>query len=296
MIDNLLYEPHVIVDPLRPYVYHIGNRGTMPHWHENVEILYFHGPGDVRCDRTEYKVSEGDITIFGSNMIHSVTGDRETRYDCLIIDSKFLLDNGIAVSDLKFVGLVHEEKTSKLYREVMREAMARDTVGDEYSSAAVKAAILALMVYTCRRWARPSTGERSHGDTVRRALSFIKAHIDEQLTVDRIAEHAQVSKYYFCREFHRETGLTVVRYINNLRCREAERLLHRTDYTISEIARMCGFENLSYFTRTYKTVTGYTPTESRSFGDRPVHETVSSIKVVKTLEDMNAPDYNGYCY
>ena len=86
------------------------------------------------------------------------------------------------------------------------------------------------------------------------------------MSVDEIADHVKMSKYYFCREFRRETGYTVVRYINNVRAREAERLLKQTDAPVQEIARSCGYENLSYFTRTFKSVTGKTPSETRRDG------------------------------
>ena len=52
-------------------------------------------------------------------------------------------------------------------------------------------------------------------------------------------------------------------YINNLRCREAERMLRSGEETVGEVARRCGFDNLSYFTRTFRAVVGKTPSELR---------------------------------
>ncbi len=62
-----------------------------------------------------------------------------------------------------------------------------------------------------------------------------------------------------------ETACKLYRNVANaISCREAEKLLRDGKYTVGEVARRCGFENLSYFTRTYKTIIGHTPTASRS--------------------------------
>ncbi|MBQ8552083.1 MAG: helix-turn-helix transcriptional regulator [Clostridia bacterium] len=260
------YEQHKLSDPSQPYLFHLGNCGIMPHWHENIEILYFHGDASVICDRKEYAVCEHDIAVFGFNALHASPINGDTKHDCLIIDTDFLARNGIDVSTLRFQCVIRDESFAALFKNVEREVkLARD--GDAFGDAAVKAAILTLAVELCRAYSGREDNERVRGSVIKRAIGYIKSHYDEPLTVDRLAENVNVSKYYFCREFHSETGYTVVRYINNLRCREAERLLRDTGCSIGEVARMCGFENMSYFTRTYKSIIGKTPTETRMTND-----------------------------
>ena len=262
------YEPHILPDPSTPYVFHKYNRYAMPHWHENIEILYFHGNGSVVCDRTAYDIHTHDIAVFNSNTLHSIPDIADVTHDCLIIESGFLQKCDINVSKIKFDCIINDETAQKLYLEVEDAIYSRNNGDDAFGAAAVKAAILSLMVYLCRNYSHSETGESGHGDAVKRALGYIKSHFDEPLTVEQIADSVIISKYHFCREFHRETGFTVVRYINNLRCREAEKLLRNGKHTVSEIARTCGFENLSYFTRTYKTIIGHTPTASRSHDEQ----------------------------
>ncbi|MBQ2766180.1 MAG: helix-turn-helix transcriptional regulator [Clostridia bacterium] len=259
---NKRYEPHVLSDPSTPYVFHASNRTSMPHWHENIEILYFLGDGGIVCDRTAYEVHEHDIAVFNSNVLHSVPRSTEVQHSCLIIDGAFLAKCDINTSEIKFDCVISDDKARELYLAAADVIGRRRENDDAFAAAEVKSAILALMVHLCRNFSQRDCGEQGHGDSVKRALGYIKSHFDEPLTVDQIANSVNVSKYYFCREFHRETGFTVVRYINNLRCREAEKLLREGKYTVSEVARMCGFENPSYFTRTYKTIIGHTPSES----------------------------------
>jgi len=257
------YEPHIMTDPSQPYFFHVSNRSIIPHWHENIEILYFHGNSTVICDREEYTVREHDIAIMGSNALHASPRCGDTTHDCLIIDTDFLARSGINVSNLKFKCVVSDKEIEELFVKVGREVkLARE--GDAFGAAAVQAAILTLAAEICRRYSQSDEGGRARAGAVKRAIGYIKSHFDEPLTVDKIAESVNVSKYYFCREFHSETGYTVVRYINNLRCREAQKLLYEGKLSIGEIARLCGFENVSYFSRMYKQIIGETPTQTRS--------------------------------
>lgn len=256
------YESHIIPDLAHPYKFHFKHVLCMPHWHENIEILQFSGSGSVICDRMSYDVREGDIVVISSNMLHSVPECGGTTHDCLIIDNAFLAKNNLNVLGLKFERIIRDEAVSALFRDVMAEVV-RAQKGDEYGAAAVKAAILTLAVRICRSYSVAEGQEYGRNDAIKRALGYIKANYSEPLTVDMIAGKVNISKYYFCREFHRETGFTVVRYINNLRCREAEKLLRAGKHTVGEAARACGFENLSYFTRTYKAIIGVTPSQTK---------------------------------
>ncbi len=255
------FEDHDIKDMSKPFIAHFDCNGTMPNWHENVELLYFHKPSTIKCGQKAYDVDVGDIAIFSSNMTHSTRFLGKT-HDCLIIDSSFLKKNDIDISCVKFDPVIKDAEISELFTKAMEEiSVAND--GEPYTMASIKAALLSLMVAVCRRYSVNADLENGRGESVRKAIGYIRAHFNEQLTVDEIAENVNVSKFYFCREFRRETGLTVIQYLNNFRCREAEKLLNEGKYSVSEIGRMCGFDNLSYFTRMYKQIIGVTPTKSK---------------------------------
>lgn len=260
------YEAHVVPNPSYPFIYHRANAYAMPHWHENIEILYSHGNGGVICDRESYEVQEHDIIVFNSNTLHAVPEFEGVTHACLIVDGAFLERCDIVPEKIKFNCVVRDPEVSAAFLRVAEEVEAM-RAGEPYGPAGVKAAILDLVVRLCRDHSISATDGKTRVDGIKRAIGYIKANFDEALTVEKIASAVNMSKYYFCREFHRETGLTVVKYINNLRCREAEKLLHRGKYTVSEVARMCGFENLSYFTRTYKSIIGCTPSDSRAKTD-----------------------------
>ncbi len=263
MADNF-YEKHIVSDPSRPYIYHsrMSNCYFLPHWHENIELLFFHDGQSVICDREIYRVKAGDIAIFAPNSLHSIPQEMAADYECLIIDTSFLTENNIDVAHLDFECVVSDKTAAELFAAAMREISAHKSELP-FGAAGAKAAILTLMVYLCRSCSK-KLSERETSGMVRRAIGYINSNLSRPMTIKEIAESITVSKYYFCREFRRETGFTVVRYINDLRCREAERLLRSTDATVGEIARSLGYENQSYFTRTFKLITGKKPSELRT--------------------------------
>lgn len=262
------YEKHIVSDPARPYIYHPRRQSLyfLPHWHENIEILCFHSSSRVVCDRTSYATAPGDLAIFPSNALHSIPTEAAADYECLIIDSGFLAENNIDAASLTFDCVITDDRA----RELFSLAACEINRNSEFQAAGVKASILSLAVYLCRKCSHKRLnapgqhGEGSASDAVRRAIGYINSNLSRSMTIDEIAASVSVSKYYFCREFRNETGYTVISYINDLRCREAERQLRGTSATIGEIARSVGYENLSYFTRTFRSITGKTPSEVRS--------------------------------
>lgn len=94
-------------------------------------------------------------------------------------------------------------------------------------------------------------------------LEFISNNYQHQLSLDELSSRFHMSKSSFCNYFKRKTGKTVINYINELRISHACKLLTQSDKNILEIAYECGFNNISNFNRTFKTIIGKPPREYR---------------------------------
>ena len=99
-----------------------------------------------------------------------------------------------------------------------------------------------------------------------RVLAHIDAHLDEELTVERLASVAGFSKFHFHRQFAELFGLGVYKYVQGLRLRRASYRLAFRQEGILEIALDSGYESHEAFTRAFKRTIGQTPSE---FRDRP---------------------------
>lgn len=264
--EKKLYEVHNLEGEELPIIFHYNVVRTggaeIANWHENIEFLYCNvGSGQINCNSVIYDVEEGDLVVVNSNLLHSVRKKAPFEYYCLIVDSDFLATNGISISGIEFDTFVRSKTVSELFKDVVREILS----DGKYRVAGVRADILNLLVYLARNHSVSASSETKNrgatDESIKLAIGYIKSNFSHRLTLDEIAAEVNLSKYYFAREFKKATSMTVVAYINEIRCRNARKLLLSKKYSISEVAAMCGFENNSYFSKTFKAVMGSLPSE-----------------------------------
>jgi AraC-like DNA-binding protein len=107
-----------------------------------------------------------------------------------------------------------------------------------------------------------SLSERD-GNRMDQVIQLMLQERHRPISLQEVAEKANMSKEAFCRFFKLRTRKTFTQYLQQLRINEAQKLLIETDWSISTIAFQVGFENLSYFNRAFKSILGITPREFR---------------------------------
>jgi AraC-like DNA-binding protein/ligand-binding sensor protein len=105
--------------------------------------------------------------------------------------------------------------------------------------------------------------EESYSPFIRKAITYAKGNYESPITINRISEEVTISKSYFCKRFLSETGTTWSNYLNRIRVEKAKILLQDSEDSLLEIAKQTGFEEQSYFSRVFKTVTGMTASKFR---------------------------------
>ena len=110
----------------------------------------------------------------------------------------------------------------------------------------------------------PEEGVPEHSTRIEEVLSYINEHIDQQLTLDSLAQRVSLSPFYFSRVFRKETGYTLREYLINTRINAARFYLRTTELSLKEISYRCGYGSDSTFCTTFKRITGMTPLEYRN--------------------------------
>jgi transcriptional regulator GlxA family with amidase domain len=100
-------------------------------------------------------------------------------------------------------------------------------------------------------------------DPVSRVLQWALEHLDESLTVARMAAVAHMSRRSFIRAFGAATGTTPAAWVRSRRLDEARRLLESTDLPIEQLAVRCGFGNAVTLRQSFAAVLGTSPSEYR---------------------------------
>lgn len=99
--------------------------------------------------------------------------------------------------------------------------------------------------------------------TVRKAVGYICENIEKKLMIDDICHAVGTNPSTLNYKIRHETGMSCGRLILNERMKKARHLLISSTYNISDIAIRCGFENLYYFSNTFKKENGVSPSKYR---------------------------------
>ena len=247
-----------------PFIYHHNITKSEyydSNWHENIEILYVtEGSGYIQEGNEIHSANVNDIFIINSYVPHRGISKTGLRYFCFIIDSEFCVYNGFNTNELLYKTKINDPKASQLIETIMEEL----SENKPYGEGAVKTYALNLLLYLTRNYCIGETNPLNHSknsDNIKNVIGYIRSHFEENLTIDALSDQAGLSKYYFSREFKRLTGMTVVTYVNLVRCENAKKLFKSDKYSVNEVCEMCGFDNLSYFSKTFKKFTNLTPSE-----------------------------------
>lgn len=263
---SYFYETHIMKNPLLPFIFHKDTtvyRNNISNWHENIEILVgVSGEGYIQYDTEQFSFSAGEIIVINSDCLHATRSDTQLIYHCLIIDKTFCESNGIATSDICFQKLIRDPKLNKTFQLVVDSFDNYEKNTDPFSVAQVRYRVLGFLCQLCQdHIVEPEISTASiSSERVKKAIVYIRQHLSESISLQQISDHVGISKYHLSREFKTNTGSTVFDTINLIRCAEAKRLIEQ-GMSVSSAAISCGFENLSYFSRTFK----------KHFGDLPSH-------------------------
>ena len=100
--------------------------------------------------------------------------------------------------------------------------------------------------------------------TVRCAIEYINFNLQSNLSLSTISESIGKNSSFLSNQFKKETKKTITKYIQERRIEEATRMLTYTDLTIQQISHLVGIDDLSWFSKLFKSITNMSPTKYRS--------------------------------
>jgi AraC-like DNA-binding protein len=120
-----------------------------------------------------------------------------------------------------------------------------------------------FLVQLCRQAAVHGVTRLAADVRLERVRGVIDARFAEPLRLDELAAEAGLSRTYLCTQFRRYTGQTVFEYITSRRLEAVLVRLRSSDEKIAVVASECGFRDLGFFNRTFRSRLGTTPGEYR---------------------------------
>ena len=97
------------------------------------------------------------------------------------------------------------------------------------------------------------------------ALKYISQNYKNELSIETISSQIGFSKYYFCKIFKKQMGMTIHQYVNEFRINKAKELLAYSKLSINSIASQVGFKTTLTFLRAFERSVHMTPSEYRDY-------------------------------
>lgn len=251
-----------------PYIIFQFRKGkpVHPHRHTQMELWFVQdGYGKVNLNYNTYQLRPGSIVFINSNVLHSMSESdaAELEYFCLVADYSFMEEYGIDRNFL-FEEVFHDNEICNFMIDIYQNINKRT----EYMEIAIKNSLSNIAVNLIQKHylipAAVSLGEnQNHSELVKDIIDYIQDNYLSHISLNKLAAENKISKCYMCRVFKEITGDTVLSYINHLRCIRAEFLIQTENISVSNASEMCGFKSAAYFSKVFKKVYGYPPSEAK---------------------------------
>ncbi len=262
---------------------HTDNLGTYNvsfHWHDEIEIIYLeYGEINIRCTEKEYHLMPGDFYIINSNELHQISGKTPSLHHAIIFHPHFLDFSIFDKAEENFIhpitsgtaGFIPKIHQDRCYSHFLKRLV--ETSSKQYLS--IKILLYALIDQLYQKDQITVEKYTETQENLKKIISYIQKNYNEPLTLNQIAQQIMITPNYLCKYFKKKMGITVFQYIQQYRINQSIDLLLQSDLPIINIAMQCGFDNLSYYIRTFKKQTGITPKQYRK---RPKQQKISNKK------------------
>lgn len=245
------------------------------HQHEEIQIsIIVEGEGTLIVGDTINHYNKGDVLVIGSDLPHVFKSDvsassvshmlslffTKTSFGPQFFELEELKElqkffkrskHGFKVTTKQkpIIELFFQlEKASKLNRFLILFQVLKLVASSNYKS-------LSSFVYDKKFTI-------NEGSRMRNVFDYTMDHYKSEITLDTIAEVANMTKNAFCKYFKKRTNKTYITFLNELRIEYAGKLLaSNKEFSIAEIAEFSGFNNLSNFNRQFQAIKRQSPRE-----------------------------------
>lgn len=245
------------------------------HWHVEYEIIrILTGTLHVTMDEKEFTATPGDIVFVNSGILHSGIPS-DCVYQCIVFDMNAFLKNNPRCST--YIKQIIDHSAFIYHHFTPKNQQVHQIVWDIFNAMESQKTGYELIVFgelyhffgvvfSEKLYFSDSPQDRRDYRKImqlKKVLDYMEVNYSSPVTLEQLSASVNMSPKYFCRFFYQMTHKTPIDYLNYQRIEHASYQLATTDASVTEVAYNCGFNDLSYFIKTYKKYKGITPGKSK---------------------------------
>lgn len=242
------------------------------HYHDFHKIIIFlSGKASYHIEGKTYHLNPWDILLVSRGAIHKPEIDFSLPYERIILWIRDDCANPMLntcfqkASDRSFSLIRLNAELQGRLKDLLFE-LEKSLAEKEFGDCLLRDALFTqFLIYINRIFLEKQyIADRkaySSDSQIEKLLRYINLHLDEDLSIDRLAGHFFFSKYHMMRKFKEETGYTIHTYIVSKRLLLSRTLISQ-GVPVMKAARRSGFHDYTTFIRAYKKHFGLSPTQS----------------------------------
>jgi len=241
--------------------------GTKPHHHEFYHLTYVvSGSGTWRVDGEEFRASAGDCINVPPSIAHNMELDDAPGE---IIEIKYTISKPAISREIREKERVF--RSTELLKElafgIYDYSRLRTVDARRASNSFLVSLLYQIAKCTGRADASAENGAFINTETfspsTRMAVKYIDRNYMNDISLEMVSAATGYSRNYICTVFRKDCGFTVSTYLNYVRIFHAAEMIAYGDYTLQQICTAVGFNDLSYFTKTFRKIVGVPPGQYR---------------------------------
>lgn len=247
------------------------------HFHDSYEMYYLlSGERYYFIKDKTYHIVKGNLVLINRYDLHRTLDANIPGWERILINFKpeFLVSDDtermkrlVSMFNAGSSVLSFTVKGQSIVEDILFKLLGEADSADTDFEEMLAAYLTQLLVFINRRIGQntPSSDSCIHNIHKKATpiVQFINSHYMETLSLNSLAKLFYLSPYYLCKIFKESTGFTFIEYLNQVRVKEAQDLLRRSDYSVTEVSEKVGFGSVSQFGRVFKEISGVSPLKYR---------------------------------
>lgn len=239
---------------------------SIEHSHYFAELFFVtKGNGVIQINNEKIPVEKNNLILINPNIPHTELENRESAWEYIAVGIEgvqFCYQEKGDPYDYSIHTLRPDSSELVLYLHTLVKEIKNKR--PDFESACQ--ALLELVLISIARSTKQdflSAPKQKTTKECKLVEQFINENYAQDITLETLSSLVHINKYYLVHAFKNYKGLSPINYLIQKRVEEARYLLESTNYPVTKIAEITGFSSQSYFSQTFKRLTGTSPNAYR---------------------------------